>query len=208
MIEINRNQFTEEELEELDPWNEDHWKLWAYYEDCSFDYEWGDNPVRSIGLLNQMVHYALDPKCIKKDTIFEALFELAREAYRDRYEPSILRLSNASENIKEDSVLKEWCNYVEWFNQLYYYKGKTSENNGIKLSQYLIEPHPNCVNFPDVYIWSFTYIYTGRVLNNYHEIKCQKDLPEHAEKLPEYIYVDLKRLDWRYSFRLPLESID
>ncbi|GMM86938.1 hypothetical protein [Pseudoalteromonas sp. MTN2-4] len=206
MNKITKDQFDERELEELNPRNELHWKLWAYDDECCFEMEWDGNQLIFIEFLKPMLKYVTDPNCIKKDTILEALFELAREEFRGRHDSSITQIVDSIKDLKAEGELGEWCKYVSWLNKLYLYRGKFRESEAINLCKYMILPHPNYDELEKARYCTFSF--TGRVLKNYSEIKCLVPMPEGALELPEYMYINLNELDWKYNFRLPLELND
>ncbi|MBY0417718.1 MAG: hypothetical protein K2W88_06605 [Pararheinheimera sp.] len=203
MIENLKAQLSQDELESLDIFNEAHWDLWAYNDDCFFELEYDVNPLQFSCHVQQMLRYVIDSRCVKKEIIFEALFELAREVYRDRYEPDIGILSDSIKNIDAEGRLGEWLRYVNFLHSFYLKRGSMTESDALQLCLAVLIPLPE-------YDWrdngkDYEIHFTGHVIDGRHEIKYFRNLPPGCLILPQFLYVDMSNLDWTYRFGQPLD---
>jgi hypothetical protein len=195
-------KLTPDERKCLDVDEPSHWALWAYHEDCIFDMQWDSIPFQHTCYLPQMLQYVTDPACVKHDVIFQALFELTREVYRDRYEPDVVLLAQSIQHLTADGRLGEWLQYARNFHRFYLHAGPISEAEAFQLCLTLLFPLPE-YNW-EGYRENYQLYFTGRIHDQRHEIKFFRNYPPGGEIMPEFVYVNLNQLDWCYRFFRPL----
>jgi hypothetical protein len=176
--------------------------IWGIDDDIYFDDYDESLLLENLCYLPELIRLANCNKCTKHRIVYESMYEIVREAFRDRIDSDIKKLANILPQGSQQPELVKWVKYVNFLMFHYNSKPPIAIGDAVNLAKELT------LNKIDVGWQTGSFRATGKLISGFHEIVYCEDAGEGYVDFPEFYYVNLLNSEWRYSFRFPLEIID